>query len=1103
MTLPLPDQADRERAERELGCNFAVEAGAGSGKTTIIVRRVCAMVEAGESLEGLAAVTFTRAAAGELRGRMVTALDVMRRAALASGDAVRAARFAAAQLQLDAAYVGTIHGFCARLLRERPVEARLDPDFREIEGAAWSAWTASWLREWRDAREAEGSAALGQLRLLRVSDATLSDAFATMVNESDVQFDAVCPPLPSMAETDTAFEAALRAIDDLLLPHLPAEAPASGRDGLQKTVLRVRAAAARARAATEPSERHLAQLLVLDRLVPEEWSPAVSGVSMVERIARGLGDITAKRWGSGHTKKQLEALQAQVAERCRPAVQLGQVLHAHRHALAMQVLQEAREAFADARRQSGRLGFADLLMRAAALLRTQPEARAALGRRFTRLIVDEFQDTDPVQAELCFLLAAPEDPETDWRRVTLLPGRLFVVGDPKQSIYRFRRADLAVYRQACDRIVATGGAQLRFTANFRSVASIGAFVDAHFRRTFDPARPGASGQQADFAELNTVHPDVPGAGAWLRIHEITGRTVQAVGPDVEDSAAAIAACVGTGADRTTPAEVMVLAPRHADVRHAARALAAAGVPVAVDGLDDADAPELLELLVLVEALLAPMDEARVAAALQGPVAGASLAELFAAREVQARFTLVEAPDALPEGTVRQGLQQLHVWWQLAAVLPADLLLARILDETGLLVWSASGALGASRVGRLLALLDQVRADGRSLALARELLLARHERDVLASRTLAGAAGAVRVMTVHGAKGLEAEVVHVVGPSAPTEVYRAPGVIVRRSADAASVGVVPLRQERALIGAPESWDALLEADVPHVADERDRLRYVAVTRAKHQLRLSVLRKTLKHEVKFLDTFASPFLEELSDPARALAPSVLIAAKPSILNGVAVPAHLLDMTSAFAVTTVTRRTGVDAEEGGGVDLEATLEADVLQAEVAAAPGEAGQALAWGRCVHRGIEGLLRGRTGAGLDLYLDAVVAEEFALLTAAERADKRGQLARAMAAAQRTPEWARLAAAPHAAAELGVMALDVGDDGTPIVEVGVVDAACCDAEGWLVVDWKTTGAAQWEARAPGYQRQADQYAARLTARHPATATASVVRISSVMQTETTT
>ena len=113
--------------------------------------------------------------------------------------------------------------------------------------------------------------------------------------------------------------------------------------------------------------------------------------------------------------------------------------------------------------RAGALDFLDLLLKARDLVRGNAGVRRGFHARFTHIFVDEFQDTDPLQAEILLLLAAADPEQDDWRKVTPVPGRLFIVGDPKQSIYRFRRADVGIYRDVCERLIACGAKPVKLT----------------------------------------------------------------------------------------------------------------------------------------------------------------------------------------------------------------------------------------------------------------------------------------------------------------------------------------------------------------------------------------------------------------------------------------------------------------------------------------------------------------------------------------------------------------------------------------------------------------------------------------------------------------
>src|SRR5207248_2053313 len=164
--------------------------------------------------------------------------------------------------------------------------------------------------------------------------------------------------------------------------------------------------------------------------------------------------------------------------------------------------------------RTGALDFLDLLLKARDLVRGNAGVRRGFQQRFTHIFVDEFQDTDPLQAEILLLLAAQDPGEHDWRKVVPVPGRLFIVGDPKQSIYRFRRADVGIYQDVCTRLVECGARALQLSTSFRSVPGIQAFVNA----AFAPIMAGDSATlQADYVPLSPDRSAIRGRPAVVAL----------------------------------------------------------------------------------------------------------------------------------------------------------------------------------------------------------------------------------------------------------------------------------------------------------------------------------------------------------------------------------------------------------------------------------------------------------------------------------------------------------------------------------------------------------------------------------------------------------
>ena len=162
-------------------------------------------------------------------------------------------------------------------------------------------------------------------------------------------------------------------------------------------------------------------------------------------------------------------------------------------------MQDLVGRYKDLKARCGKLDFVDLLLRACELLKSNSEVRLYFQQRFSHIFVDEFQDTDPLQAAILVLLAADDPATTDWLRVKPIAGKLFLVGDPKQSIYKFRRADVTLYQHVCRTFEACGVKRIALTKSYRSVRGIQQFVNA----AFAPEMTGdIAAAQADYSAMD-------------------------------------------------------------------------------------------------------------------------------------------------------------------------------------------------------------------------------------------------------------------------------------------------------------------------------------------------------------------------------------------------------------------------------------------------------------------------------------------------------------------------------------------------------------------------------------------------------------------------
>jgi ATP-dependent helicase/nuclease subunit A len=1055
-----PDQEARDAATKELETNFLVEAGAGSGKTTLLAARMAALVESGVPTARIAAVTFTRKASGELRERFQLALEDSLVRARDKGDEKLHGLLDAALDSLDDAFLGTIHSFCARLLRERPIEARLDPGFQELEEDASAALREEWWARWLERCHFGDDPELRQLLDVGIEPEQLSSAFATFDRYPDVDFSAGAVPAPDVSACRRALEKLL----DRAITLVPRERPDPDWDKLQLTVKRLW------------YERNDA-----------EWNTTVGFCDALTLV--GSCDVTQKRWvrpGDDPATAKREAKELGEAFAAFAANQGALVLatwRAHRYPFVVSFLRRAATEFAEARVAQGRLGFEDLLVRAADLLTRDSDARRTLGERFRRVLVDEFQDTDPVQARVLFLLASDpkDDARTgDWTSVKLRDGALFVVGDPKQSIYRFRRADIETYATAKD-IVSRQGRVLTLEANFRSVRSIAGFVNEHFGagRVFPEAQ---TPQQARFAPMLPMRGEGKGSGVF--VYDLVGDKANPskgaiLALDAPRVASWIAAQVASG--HRQPQDFLVLARRKEALAAYARALAAHNVPVSVTGADTEYEAELQEVELVLRLLADPSNSVLTAAALEGVFVGATPADLWSAREAGLSFQVAEPPPpAGPDDServrrVRTGLAVLHHWLTCGRHAAPDELLETILDESGLLVLTAAGDLGDARAGMLLELVSQVRsatlADEQGPAAAVRALERLSTAEAPDASLRPGRTDAVRVMNLHKAKGLEAPVVVLAAPW--FEEDHPPKVAVRREGMRAVGGVLVRNmssREKEVLAHPLNWTELAAAEQSFLDAEVNRLLYVASTRAKEELVVSrlwgtpskkppqlaegtawsALNSTLEVRATLLkmeptDPPGRDLLQrsgsEIAGDARKTDEARAAASKPT-----------------YSLTTVSRSAKGEREE-------------IL--EVGPKDGVSAGA-AWGRAVHRVIQWMGEHRDRAGLPAAVHSIAADEE--LVAPYDAAALLQLVERL---QRLDEWRAIDAAEERVFEWPVAEWRAGRDGMMELVEGVIDAAYKAHEGWVVVDWKTDASdVAWSSREAQYRDQVEQYAAVL-------------------------
>jgi ATP-dependent helicase/nuclease subunit A len=837
----LADLRVRERIQRDLATTLIIEAAAGTGKTTALVSRIVAVIAQGlTSLERIVGVTFTEKAAGELKLRLRAEIERARHDERNFSPAARA-NLRASLEKLEEAHIGTIHSFCADLLRERPIAAGVDPMFEvAAEEAQRALFEAAFDRWFERALAAPGPALRRVLRRRQLADREgPRPILAAAARELLEWRDFATPWQPEQFDRD-------RAVDELVEMILAAAAIAEAAD--PDDWLR-HSLAAVARPVQEATRLEAVRLRDYDALEDTLLRLLLGNQRHWAWKGRGerFGPIPRSEGFLRRTaiKTALEQFRERAGANLAP--------------LLRDELWPVAAFYDELKRRAGRLDFLDLLLLARNLLRDDRAIRTALQERFTHIFVDEFQDTDPLQAEILLLLAAADPAADDWLRATPRPGKLFVVGDPKQSIYRFRRADVTLYQGIKRRLLAAGAELEYLTVSFRATPSIQAMVNATFAplmssdRDSQPVYTALEPFRADFPEQPPIVA-LPVPAPYSQYGRITSVSIEASLPDA--AAAFLDWLINTSGwsvtERDAPARRVPIQPRHICIlfrrlnqwrngrardvtRDYVRALESRHLPhVLVRGGSFNQREEVEAIRNALAAIERPDDELSVYATLRGPLFALTDGTLLWFRETCGSlhpFRPLPAALAAGLGEVRDALRVLRDLHRGRNRRPIAETIARLLAATRAHAGFANWPTGEQALANLLRLTDMARryeaaSGATSLRGFVTMLEERAQTEEAGDAPVVeeGAEG-IRIMTVHSAKGLEFPVVLLADLTCP-ETVRNP----RRFVDPAS------RLCAQMIAGCAPRELLEHAEEERRRDEEEavRLLYVAATRARDLL-----------------------------------------------------------------------------------------------------------------------------------------------------------------------------------------------------------------------------------------------------------------------------
>ncbi|WP_455999890.1 UvrD-helicase domain-containing protein [Phascolarctobacterium succinatutens] len=817
---PTPEQAT---AINMIKSNVSLLAGAGSGKTYVLMKRFVQILRSDLSVNptNIVAITFTRKAAAEIKGRVRQAVSECVEQAQTDLERMR---WQEHLQKVESAPISTIHGLCSRILKDNPVETQLDPDFTILEDFEAQDFFQETLQQFLRKNIKEDEAVRRLVQTYGVTSfvnqvTSLGDKLSELVQDKDLAL----PYIKAKEQLPDLQQKLFAAVREVIEAREALGAKTKGRQTLAEAA------------------GHLAEL-EQQILAPEP------DCSLLDAL--GIAKVSGK------------ALAAELDNLKSLRQELNNViLNAKGCALVQDWLTVLQKFYAclSARKQENNVLFSDDLdLLAIEYLQKNEELRKKYQERYKYIMVDEFQDTNERQRQLIYLLCGNKLDSTN---------NLFIVGDVKQSIYRFRHADVSVFTKVKEDIAQNAGQNLGMKTNFRSTQSIVETCNTAFCQLMDLPKEeiclehheGANTGGAKVCLLQVPYKskdDDLGAkeDKWQKEAEAIAAYLQQELPKVEPQ-------LRPGASKA----ILLRAMTHCEILR--QTLQGYGINcVVVKGKGFYEQQEVLDILNLLAALHNRYASLELAGALRSNYFGlddATLTQLF--WQTENDKPLWDVLQAVGSGELQLKLQpeqqalamhaaeRLHSLRQAAALMALPELFAQLWDELKpefVLSQQENGPSKLANVKKLRRLAQQY-CQTKQASLAEWL---QNVKDLRASSSKEPAAtvqadDALQIMTIHNSKGLEFDL--VILPQLDKSV----------KGDTASIKYLPGKEgEQGLLGikVPDKEMQLQNSGVYELAKERDkvleeeearRLLYVAMTRAQKQLSMvgTVAREKLPEAV----------------------------------------------------------------------------------------------------------------------------------------------------------------------------------------------------------------------------------------------------------------
>ena len=849
-----PEQAD---VAYDLGRHISVSAGPGSGKTRVLVERYLHILRQHKlSIDQIVAITFTNRAANEMRERLRTQLDSALQTT--AGDERR--RWLSYKRTLDGAVITTIHGFCARLLREFPVEARVDPHFVLLDEHRTAMLVESIVEEVLSEFISGGHADISRLTL-GVGRARLAASLAQLyqdVRGQGLRFDELARKTAAVHSTEEDYATTLETLDRsvgryLNWPKLSPKAAAK-RNSFANTWLQAR--------------RSLGQIPDSESL--RDYCSLFEDLRAFRPDKGAIGELSVELddllWG--HIVKRTNDYSGVLPQICFDTFARIYALE------VVNLLSRVHDRLNEEKHKLSALDFDDLEDRTLALLEV-PEVRTRAAERYKFFLVDEFQDTNPLQKQLLERLALSKRRDK---------ANLFIVGDRKQSIYGFRGADVDVFREMTTKLIEAGGVEKPLQLNFRSQPRIINFFNHLFARVFQEPEDTSPEERANLDQLGHVAHELSYYGVpdedephrkiietdslvELMVTTKPAGTEQRAEQELRVfDAQQIAGKITTlkrSVEGLEYSHIALLFRAMTQIRVYESTFRRANIPYqTVLGRGFYEREEITDLIQLLRFLDNKTDELALAAILRSPLCGISDNALFALRCAPGNGDVREADPTRVFSITRPLYLALRQHRQVAFISEdehqlldrAAHLIKRLLerrhhfsiedllrfavDESDYMTVVAANFDGAQRLANIQRLFTlAARFESSGTHLIRDFVRYVEEFEAIGSRESEGqidqAANAVKLMTIHQAKGLEFPVVIIPDLHRQSStVSESPFILDRH------LGLtLKVPDGRGKLAAGRTFSRFATRNELREQFESMRLLYVAATRAQDRLILS--------------------------------------------------------------------------------------------------------------------------------------------------------------------------------------------------------------------------------------------------------------------------